>query len=731
MSTTNEIWLGSERLDLDEDTTLLPSYQANDRTQPSTIQSDYSPEFSAPGTAHNHRLLGHAAASQPTQGQAYARLPCLLTSAGVETLPLGILLVKGYKEGRYALQLLGGNRRFVDALKRADGTDKTLADLDLARFDHDWTPENILERLPYEYWQLNGYGYELYDRGKPLDLSKLDPYTLYPSVAAWLVLQQIVADAGFTADSLRMEPLFAALNVPSANPYEYSQKFRDDRQLTAGYFYRPSATDVYYYKHTGGFDQEALNFSYTERKPFHLPAAGTATYFGGIHRVDVLGFYDIAASIPTFFGCNRNGVGKVRVKFMLLLNGQHVFDTQGAELGKDEEESKGYMTKTFNPKLSRQLLHPGDTVQLVWKGDEITAGLYGIGPDQPVWAIGPYGNQVTLPGGLALASEVRFTVTLLPDFPPGGRVRLNEWLPDMKQLDFVKSQMLLGGLTIQTDSYDPHLHLATGAKLLANVDKARDWTAKRDSYAQPGRLQERDLSFRFGSYGQVNSLKWAEDERVTKGYGDGQILVQDKVLPPTADLATLPFAATETSPEVPSLLLILNFEVADFTANPLTYNTVEAKPRLTLRTAEREVAGKLIMVPQVKEPNQDGYVPPVLADFASTASYYSDAGVSLLLDGTVLTTYWADLRAMLDQSRYLSERYRLTAQDIAELDFSVPIWDGLLGDFFALSVVSEFDPRRPTEVKLCRLNAAHLGAPKVPDAGVEFYEGEFYNVEFY
>jgi hypothetical protein len=727
MSTTNEIWLGSERLDLDDETQLLPSFQANDRTRPDTIQSDYSPEFSAPGSAHNHRLLGHAAASQPAQGQAYVRLPCVLTSGGVETLPLGLLYLKGYKEGRYQLQLFGGNRRLVEALGK-----KTLADLDLRRFDHDWTPDEILARLPFDYWQQNGWGYEVYDRGKPLDLSQLDPYMLYPSVAAWLVLQQLLMDAGFTADSLRKEPLFAALNVPSANPYEYSQKFRDDRQLTAGYFYLPSETAVNYYKHTGGFDQEALNFSYTERKPFHLPAAGTATYFGGIHRVDALGFYDIAASIPTFFGCAEKLPGKVRVKFMLLINGQHIFDTQGAELGKDEEESNGYTTKTFNPKLNRWLLHPGDTVQLVWKGDEITTGLYGIGPSQPIWAIGPYGNQVLLPGGLALASEVRFTVTLLPDFPPGGRVRLNEWLPDMKQLDFLKSQMLLGGLTIQADDYDPHLHLATGAKLLANVDKARDWTAKRDSYAQPGRLQERDLSFRFGSYGQANYFKWTEDEHVTKGYGDGTITVADEVLPAEYVLATLPFAATEDSAAVPALLCILNFDVADFTANPLTYNAVEAKPRLTLRTVEREVDGKLVMVPEVKKPSDSNYVPPVLADFTTTASYFADAGVSLLLDGTVLTTYWADLRAMLDQSRYLSERYRLTAQDVAELDFSVPIWDGLLGDFFAVSQVSEFDPRRPTEVKLCRLNATHLGTPIVPNAGVEFYtEGEFYNVEFY
>jgi hypothetical protein len=595
MSTTaNEIWLTVDghrvALDLDEQTQLLPSFQANDRTKPDTIQSDYSQEFSIPATVHNHHLLNQAADSQPLAGSAYARVPCVLTSGGIETLPLALLYLKGYEENRYQLQLLGGNRRFVDALG-----EKKLSDLDLSRFDHDWTPPEILARLPYEYWEKNRFGYELYDRGKPLDLENIDPYTLYPSVAADLIFKQIVADAGFTADSLRAEPLFAALNVPSANPYEYPQKYRDDRQLTAGFFYSASASTNLYHK--GGFAQESLNFSFTERSPFHNPAATTATYFGGRYRADTLGYYDIEAAIPTFFGCNSNGIGKVRIKFMLLVNGQHIFDSTGAELGKDEEEQKGYVTKTFSPKLDRYLLRPGDTVELVWRGDEIGGGLYSIGPDQPRWNIGPYGNQVQLSGGLTLASEVRFSVTLLPDFPPGGRVRLSDWLPDMKQLDFVKSQMLLGGLTIQTDDYEPHLYLATGAQLLANIPQAKDWTAKRDSYAQPGRLQERKLNYRFGPYARANTLKWTEDENVLTGYGDGTIRVNDQVLPAEYVLATLPFAATEASPTAVGLLRILNFDVADFTASPIVYNTIEAKPRLTLRTAERPLIGSLIMHP--------------------------------------------------------------------------------------------------------------------------------------
>jgi hypothetical protein len=726
MSTANALLLpiGGHlvALDLFEDTALLPTLQANDRTKPDSIQSSYSPEFEVPASAHNHRLLRHAAASQPAPGQAYVRLPCVLTSGGVEILPLGLLLVKGFKQGRYQLQLVGGNKLFVEALG-----DKKLSDLDLSRFDHYWTPRDIAARLGAPYWQNFGWGYELYDRGKAFDVQALDPYLCYPSVAALLVLEQLIADAGFTANSLRMEPLAAQLNVPAANAYEFPQDYRDARRLQAGYFY---GTSNYY--HNEGFDAERLLFSYTSRKPYASPDVRTgASYNFGEYTVATLGYYDVAAPITAYLGCNKLQPGRVRAKFMLKLNGQAIFDNDGNELGKDELETGEYVTHNFNPKLSRYLLKPGDKLTLMWEGTEIRT--LNARPDQPVWNIGPYGSQTPLPGGqLTLANEVQFTVTLLPEFPQGGLVRLADWLPDMKQLDFFKAMMLTLGLTVQSDAYEPRLKLTPGSKLLANVPKAKDWTRKRDAYTRPGRLPERDLSFRFGDYARANYLKWAEDERVTPGYGDGTITVADEVLQAENELATLPFAATEPSTNQPGLLQIINFEVQDAAASPPTYSAVQAKPRLTLRSPDAILTGQLVITPAVGKPGDGNYQAPVLEAFIMGTSYFAGAVLSLDLNNTVLGVYWADLRAMLQESRYLVERYRLTPQDISELDYTIPIWDGYLGDFFAVSKVEEFDARRSVQVTLCRLNAAHLPEPKIPDEGVEWYtEGEFYPGEFY
>ena len=721
MSTTaNEVYLLANghrvRLDLDGETQLLPSFQANDRTKPDTIQSDYSPEFSVPGTAHNHRLLKHAAASQPTQGAAYARVPAVLTSGGVETLPLALLYLKGFTDGRYQLQLAGGNRRLVEALG-----DKKLSDLDFSRFDHDWTPANILAGLPFAHWQAQGWGYELYERGKLLDLQAVNPYDLYPSCSASLVWTQILTDAGFTADSLLGERLWAALNVPSANPYTFSQDYRDARALKSGF------------KHTGNwyrgeeFGPEPVPNNYTASKPYAIGAVAAAGGTTATHYVvPTLGFYDIEYSAHVYFGCNELAPGEVSMKFFPQVNGVPIYEANGDQVKAEQRVGK-YTDTTLSFSKKRVLLKAGDTVEVLVQGDEWPGSLGG--PDSPQWYIGTrvvgFPGLPTVPFS-GVEPAVSFSVSLNEEFPPGGRVKLNEWLPDMKQLDFVKAMMLTLGLTIQADQYEPHLRLAPGTRLMANVPRAKDWTMKRDAYARPGRLPERGLEFRFGDYGQANLLKWKEDENVTAGYGDGSLAVADEVLPAEYELATLPFAATEASPAIAGLLRILNFDTDDATSTPVVYSKVEAQPRLTLREFLPELSGHLITTPATDT------TPAVLASFTTSVSYFDGAELSLELNKDVLTTYWSDMRAMLDQSRYLTERYRLTAQDVAELDFSLPIWDGLLGDYFAVSVVGEFDARRPTEVKLCRLNAAHLPPPMPLGAGLrEWYPMEFYLNEFY
>lgn len=714
MSTTNEVWLGGERLDLDDGTELLPSFQANDRTKPDTIQSDYSPEFSVPGTQRNHRLLGQAAHAQNSEDVAYARLPAVLTSGGVEILPLALLYVKGYSEGRYQLQLVGGNRRLIDALGA-----KTLQDLDLARFDHIWNPTNIIAGLPYAHWQSQGWGYEVYDRGLPVDWEHLDPYTLFPSISGRLVWNQLLADAGFTADPLTADPVFAALNLPTAVPYTFPEPYRTARGLQAGFVFprlpddpAPGQAGTLGVRIPRGIKRQAefaatrVPFDYTVGAPYHAPTAG-ATYAGSLYTADATGYYNLRIAAPIRFGCLPAPFpGEVSCKVMLYVNGAPVFDGSGNQIGKDELRVGNYTTHTFTARLERHLLQAGDTVEVQWQGDEWDGGVIPVGPTDPYWQIGPWSAVGQLPNGDLLSNEIVFSVELLESFPPGGTVRLNEWLPEMKQLDYFKSILALLGLTVQADAYLPHLFLSTGARVVANVSKARDWTAKRDAAPAPAGLPERSVAFRFGGYAKKNTFVWAEDEQVKAGYGDGTLTVADTSLPATYEMVRLPFAASEVSQTAAGVLAIANYRRTNTTI-PAEYEKLTPQPRLTLRRAG---TGRVVGM-------AGG------GTTTTTMSYFADMTAVDLNLQRILGSYWPDLAAALDGSRYLVEKYRLTATDIVGLRFDTPIWDAVLGDYFVINKISEFNARRATEVELVRLNAAHLPSPTLVDQ--EFFAGEF------
>ena len=214
----------------------------------------------------------------------------------------------------------------------------------------------------------------------------------------------------------------------------------------------------------------------------------------------------------------------------------------------------------------------------------------------------------------------------------------------------------------------------------------------------------------------------ATDPNSPNGYGDGYLSIFDTNLDAEASLGVLPFAATENSAALSSALKIATWKRTE-SGGAVTYELQDVVPRLTLRT------GSSLTVVL----SHDGQT----RDVSTTLSIFSDplAQLDLDLQRTVLPRYWQGLAATLRDARFVKERYRLTALDIAQLDYTRPIWDGVLQGYYAVSKVSEFSPGRPTEIELARLHPAFLIAPSADaTTGAEFYEGEFYTgpaAEFY
>ncbi|RPD45818.1 hypothetical protein DNI29_16850 [Hymenobacter sediminis] len=287
----------------------------------------------------------------------------------------------------------------------------------------------------------------------------------------------------------------------------------------------------------------------------------------------------------------------------------------------------------------------------------------------------------------------------------------------MKQLDFFKDLVQVSGFSVKTDAYEDRITLSPSRAVLDKARYARDWTSKRDAPDSP-QGQPRSVAYRYGSFGQQNLLKWAEDESVKKGYGDGVLRIEDETLPATYTMATLPFAATERSASLPGLLHVASYKLReneDPFAEP-EYDEGSPRPRLTLASEQTQ---RFTLEESMHRRTVTGPI-----------SYFGEAekGLSLHAQAYILPVAWAGLGAMLTETRFLKERYRLSARDITDFlaEPTIPAWDEVLQGYFSISKISEFTSVRSVEVEMLRLHPSFLIAPEPGATGREWYEQELY-----
>ncbi|MBX0290963.1 hypothetical protein K3G63_10965 [Hymenobacter sp. HSC-4F20] len=706
---SNQLLIGGVAVDLSPDTVILPSFQVSDLLKPESIQSDFSPEFSVPGTSHNHRLLGHAAWDSSTARVPYQSLPNVtLLSEGVEIMPRARLLLKGYEGGAYQLQLVAGNKRFVEALG-----EKKLSELDFSRFAHLRTIGNIAQRATAAYAAANGWSYELYDRGRPLDVANLSPYDLWPTLSAPLVLEQLATEAGFAVD-YPADGLLPRLQVPAVAPAQYAEDFVKARRLRVDV--GPDHED------DGAPDSNRSDVVKTIPFDGYIRPLGTTPPIvptvPGVYNAAAYSFtadkamyVQVQARTVLRLIYSTVRLGKAQARVELHVNGRKVSEgpwVSSVEMS-DFEEGE---TNPFSVSATaeRLLLNAGEQLTAVLR----IAGVGSAPIDKWGFRIFEYANFNS--GGQTIPGH-KFEVNVLPEQPPGAEVNLAEWLPqDMKQLDFFKSLVQVCGFSVQTDAYEDRLTLRPSRAVLDNAAYARDWTNKRDAPDLPTG-QPRSVAYRFGGFGQRNLFQWAEEESVRKGYGNGTLVIADETLPASYTLTTLPFAASERSTAQPGLLLIRNYTLRE-NEDPFVeteYDSSTPKPRLTLRSTRTQ---QLSLVEGAVRRPVEGPV-----------SYFVEDGedVSLDADAYILPVAWAGLGAMLTECRYHKERYRLSPRDIAEFlaEPNVPVWDAGLQGYFSISKINEYTSTRSVEVEMLRLHPSFLVAPE-PGARGEFAPAEFH-----
>jgi hypothetical protein len=408
----------------------------------------------------------------------------------------------------------------------------------------------------------------------------------------------------------------------------------------------------------GEKDAWVIAYDKTSPEPFFVGDAGR--WAGDTYTADGNYYVDVLAGI----GIKGQAIVSVfAVKLQLLKNGE-VY----REIEKKFENTSIITSKAVTDFIlmdeQKILLRPGDTLQMRAAVRKVTG-------------LASYDVRVSIPDGQGLDIRVR------PTFPPGGRVRLNNWLPEISQKEFVKSFIFLYGLMMQTDSYTSTIRINYFSDLLKRLPQALDWSAKLTLEPAP------TTKYRFGSFAQRNIIRYQGDEKKEENWADGELLVDDLTLDAEKDIITLPYAATKTVAGIP-FIEMFKAQKKQKEEDLTEYDEVQATPRLLIRQDLDLPYGYL------DENDQPVSMPD---DSRPVSRFLPD----LHIKNYIIPKYYDAYQSLLTRTRVQHEHLLLTASDIANLDFATPIYLDHYKAYYYLNQITQWSAGRPCEVELVKL----------------------------
>jgi hypothetical protein len=706
--------------------------QDNDITKPDTVQAAYSTSFALPDDVATHKRLAQPQLGTSLSNAPYEGLGCTLEASGVEVLPGARLALDDYTpRAGYTGKLLAGNKQFYDLLVNADGSDKMLRQLDLSAFDHDWTLAAVVAGAANTRWQ-QGYCYDLYDRGlgaPPLPgtgSSRLFQAGYWPSTYARAVLEAIFITAGVKRLG-ELPAVFDTALLPSTQAFGYSDQTRAAYELVAGY--RPTdqsrtftdeQDNVLPYVYTQPWKRSASpGVEAANNTDLHQGAQVAFSVLTSACTIQQVGFYDLRADQDVSIYCHSWANGEVAATVQVWVN--------GVLRNEDDVRGKGRINSSLTALAERQFLKVGDVVQARYKFDGFGEGPLRTGPFGAEWELKPSG---------------RLTVSLLGDFPPGGRIKLADWLPEMTQRDFCKAIIQLYGLTQTTDPYTTAVTFRRTAQVLDDPRTSGvDWSERRDGSQAPRR------SWRLGEYAKRNFFKWHDDDTsvsylqalfeashagqpwndeaakaAARSYGAGylDVGVSDTSLQATKDVLTLSFAASlvgagglllipywkpKPGTDYADDLAVIQAALDDGTYSPEEAQAARVKALgddFDTQTPQPRLVYQSLATRQVLLEDDAGQQQEV----AMRLSYFVDQAQREDLDfsRSLLPLYYPHLAAALARPLVLRPYVRLSATEIVDFDQLHAVWLEDEQAWFYVNKVDGWEDGQPSvAVELVRL----------------------------
>lgn len=640
---------------------IAATFQSNDLSKPTTLQSSYTNTFHLPDSVAVRKLTQNAEQLDSRSRWPYRTLSALVVAHGE-------VIFRGYAEfdhfsAGWDITLFQDKKNLFDRL------DRSLRTLQLSPLDHPWT----LEQINLLAESTDGVCYPLIDYGL-LQVNTLPNDNLFPAVFVKTLITQMFYEEGYTlVGSLPTDELYKRLVVPFSEqePAAHDQQWQDDRKARVTMQNDPDTVDrgtlgrgywldrIQPYSVDNlpdqGFQQGRLHCFNTTTNEYVCPDALSLN----VECSQTFKALCVTGGIELVISAEKNGNKVASARF---------------------EAGGGYnllFLRTDTLTLSETIkCNAGDRVKIILEARRMTA----TGAFRFEIYNDPDNSWVSFTPDLTLHTG---------DLWPVARN-----LPDVSCLSLLKA---LGFLMSGTWSVNPlrhEVHFVSFSSIVRNIDQAIDWSTRVDTGSEPG------WTPRLDPYAQINYLKWKEiDESKntqvaiqglggtqTVNFGDGVIPIDATTLEPDTTLFEMPFAASTDSPnEVPAYGLppLIKTRSTSGYGDSLTITKQSTSPRLllvSLRSTQpmktkrlKEDGQTLEEVIVTLKPCWFGTRPkPAItsdSDFMlAFSSFQPNRGEQSLID-----RYYEGLIRVLRRMRVLEVSVLLKPTDIASLDFERPI----------------------------------------------------------
>jgi hypothetical protein len=670
-----QLYINGLEVDLPVGFTLPMSYSVNEIGDIATRESALSTTVELPSTARNSRIFA---------GNAYKVLPCQIREIGTP-ITNGTVEVESITE-TINIRIEAGNASFYRNLEGVNIRDLAF----YQSYDHAYSLASVAASQLHSWKDVYAYAAcnpgTIAGRDMEAGLSLIE---MFPALFVKKLFVDLIGYLGYYATGEFLEDtLFSSCLIDNGKPFRYSSEQLDGFRVVAGISPDASisasdnslsSTDVFEGYLNFNFTGEAFGYGFSDK-------GGNFDTLTSAYTAPADMYMKAKVQLP-FRGRIDGVFATVLIEAQLEIN--------GVVVQKNGTEYPGRFLGSLGPR--RYKLHTSEFATVQVKQGDLVRFRYLI---KKTAAVTDYDIQVLL--GL----DSQLTIEAEPFILPGSTVSVNSLLPDMEAKDFLLSLANQFCLLFIVNERKKEVRIERFQKVIANIPKAQDWSAKVDFSEPP------EETFESENYGQKSVFAYAETEGYT---GDGLLTLFNQKLEKEKTVFESKIAA---SPLVDSftglqLLGIRRYSVAEnvrfgpwFAAGTyqnspgLDYVVYEGRyfkskvnenannpplvphrfiQRLFVVSSRWEEVGVVELLEKLGE-NDAGVrmfharqSEPISVNWEDESINVNQmASFELLNFPALLSTYYAGLGTALYAVRYLKMLLRLNASDIRHLDFTLP-----------------------------------------------------------